>query len=125
MRFQVTNRSEYVLLKRCAIEIGLARTRRAAESAEIDCQDAKSSGDQSISLGPPALLVESAAVSQHNRTVALAVEVGANPATIFGNERNALLCRHRDGDRECKKHGSQHGVGLQATIFRSKDFNGI
>ena len=68
MRFQVANRSEYVILKRRAIEISLAGTRREPDSMEIDCQ-AKSFGPQSISLDQPALLVESSTVSQHNRTV--------------------------------------------------------
>jgi hypothetical protein len=110
MRFQVANCSEYVILKRGAVEISLARARGAAESAEIDCQDAKSFGHQKVSLDPPTLLVESAAVSQHNRSDASAIEVGANAPTIFGRKRDSLLCRCQRGQRE-RKHGSQHAHG--------------
>ena len=93
MRFQVANRSEYVILKGRVIEISLAGTRRATEATEIDCQNGKSFGHQSISLDSPTLLVESAAVGEHNRTGALAIEMGANLSTIFGRKRDALLCR--------------------------------
>jgi hypothetical protein len=93
VRFQVANRSEYVILKGRVIEISLAGTRRAAEATEIDCQNAKSFGHKSINLDPPTLLVESAAVSEHNCTGALAIEIGANSPTIFGMKRDALLCR--------------------------------
>ena len=93
MRFQVANRSEYVFLKRCVIEISLAGTRRAAESTEINCEDSKSIGNQSVSLDPPALLDESAAVSQHNCTGALAIKVGANSPTIISRKRDSLLRR--------------------------------
>lgn len=93
MRLQVANCSEHVIFKGCVIEISLAGSRRAAESTEIDCQNAKSFGHKSVSLDSPALLVESAAVSEHNRTGALAIEIGANSPTIFGKKRDALLSR--------------------------------
>lgn len=86
MRLQVTNRGEYVVLKGRVIEISLAGTRRAAEATEIDCLDAKSFGHQSVSLAPPALFVESATVSEHNRTGASAIEIGADLPTIFGRK---------------------------------------
>src|SRR5204863_3718154 len=38
-------------------------------------------------LLPPALVVKSAAVSENNGAVALAIEIGANAATVFSGER--------------------------------------
>ncbi len=86
MRFQVTNRGEHIVLKWSVIEISLARTGRAAESAEVDCQNSESRGHQSSGLIPPTLLVKSAAVSEHNGAVAFAIEVGANSSTISSGE---------------------------------------
>jgi hypothetical protein len=78
MSSQVANRGKDVFLRRRMIEISLTRTRGAADPAEIDGQDAKSFGVQSLSLVSPTLLAESAAVRQHNCAGAAAVEVGAN-----------------------------------------------
>ena len=86
MRFQIANRGEHIVIKRGVIEISLARTAGLAESAEVDCQDSESTGHQGTGLIPPALLVESAAVSEHNGVVAFAIEIGVNSSTIFSGE---------------------------------------
>jgi hypothetical protein len=67
LRFQVANCGEHVVVKGGVIEIRLGRTARAAESAEVDCQDLESSGCQDLGLVPPAFLVESAAVGGGTR----------------------------------------------------------
>jgi hypothetical protein len=103
MRLQVPNRSEYVILKGRAIEVSLAGTGGAAESPEIDCQNSKSFGRQSVSLNPPALLIESAAVSKHHGAGGLAIEIGANPSTVIGGKRDALLCGGHRGQGESGK----------------------
>src|SRR6202140_4060356 len=99
MRFQVANRGKHVVLKGGIIKVRLARTGPAPESTEIDCQDSKSSQYQTPSLLPPALLVESSAVSGQNGAGALAIEIGANSSTIFAGKGGGLLCGH-----QCSKH---------------------
>src|SRR5579864_3741139 len=106
VRFQVVNRSEHIVLKGGVIEIRLAGTSRAAESTEIDCEGSKSFRRQSLGLLSPALLVESAAVSEHNAAGALAIEIGANPATVFGGERDGSLC----GPQGSKDEGEERGA---------------
>jgi hypothetical protein len=86
MRFQVANRREYIVLKGSGIEITLARTARAAESAEVDCQNAKSPRHQGPGLIPPTFLLESAAVSEHNRAGACAIEISTDSSTILGRK---------------------------------------
>ena len=92
MRFQVANRGEHIVVKGGVVEIGLARTARPAESAEVDCQDLESAGYQGSGLIPPAFLVESATVSEYNGAGAFAIEIGVNLSTILGREGDGLLC---------------------------------
>ncbi len=106
MRFQVANRSVHIVLKGGVIEIRLAGTSRAAESTEIDGEDSESFRRQSPGLLSPALLVESAAVSKHNAAGALTIEIGANPSTVFGGERDGSLC----GPQGSKDEGEGHGA---------------
>ncbi len=120
MRFQVVNRGEYVLLKGRVIEIRLAGTRRAAEATEIDCQNMKSCGRQSISLNPPTLLVELSTVSEHNRAGPLAIEIGANSPTIVGGKRDARLCRRQRGYGQGKEHSPQHAHAGNYTASRRR-----
>src|SRR5580692_9313802 len=104
MRFQVANRSEHVVLEGGTIKVRLARTGRAAESTEIDCQDSKSSQCQSPSLLPPALLIESATVSEQNGAGALAIEIGANSSAVFAGKRRSLLCGHQRSKHKGQGH---------------------
>ena len=105
MRFHVANRSEHIILKGGIIEICLAGTGRAAKSTEIDCEDSKSFRRQSPGLLSPALLVESAAVSEHNGAGAMAIEIGTNSSTVFGGEQDGLLCGPQRGKDE--GHGAK------------------
>jgi hypothetical protein len=100
MRFQVANRGENIILKRCFIEIRLARTCGAAESSEVDCKNFKSSGYQDAGLVPPAFLVESAAVSEHDGAVSSAIEIGASSSTVLSGEGDGLLCGYQRGQRK-------------------------
>src|SRR5262249_38744713 len=86
----------------------LAGTRRAPEPTKINREDTKSFGHQSVSLVTPTLLAELAAMSQHNRTGALAVKVGADPPAILGRKGYALLCRNERDQRHRDDCGSQH-----------------
>jgi hypothetical protein len=114
MPLQVANRSENIVFKGGIVEVRLARPGRAAESTEIDCEDAESLGNQSPGLIPPAFLVESAAVSEHNSTVALAKEIGTNSSTIFGWDRDVLL-GNQFGQYKGEGQGSK---GLHARIIQ-------
>jgi hypothetical protein len=113
----VAKGSEDVILKGSAIEVCLAGTGGAAESAEIDRQNAKPHGYQSSGLRPPTLLVESSAVSKDNAAGPLAVEIGAESAEsamVFGGERDRSLCGNERGhcqdERPCV-HDAHHGMG--------------
>ena len=61
-RSQVCNRSEHIFGKGGMIKVLLAWSGRAPESAKIDGQDTEAFGLQQLSLVPPTLLLESAAV---------------------------------------------------------------
>jgi hypothetical protein len=90
MRLQVADRSEYVFLKGRVIEISLAETRRAAESAKIDCQDLKSCGTRVLAWTRQLSLLNLSPASGHNRTAALTIEVGANSPP--SSARNEMFC---------------------------------
>jgi hypothetical protein len=64
-------------------------------------------GYQSAGLIPPALFVESAAVSQHNGAGTLAIEIGANSSAVVGGERDALL-RGRRGQDEGERQNAKN-----------------
>ena len=115
VRFQVVNRSQNIVLKRGFIEVRLARTGRAAESAKIDCESSKSSRYQYPCLLPPTLLIKSAAVSENNGAGALAIEIGANAATILCGERDGLLC----GPQRTKGEEQEDGVKDRHVDFYS------
>jgi hypothetical protein len=48
-------------------------------------------------------------VSEHNGAGAFAIEIGANSSTVFGGERDALLCGYERGQGEGEGHGAKDG----------------
>jgi hypothetical protein len=75
---QVMNRRQHIEVKRRIQRLGLAGAARLAVTTEVDGQDTESGFHQGLRLFFPTLLVKAAPVSQHDPSVAFAVQVGVD-----------------------------------------------
>ena len=94
-------------MERRVHRFGLAWTSRATVTAEIERQHSKSCRRERSSLLLPALLVERAAMGQHDASATLSVNGSVDYASVIGRKGNSLLrggapCkqqRHNDGNK--------------------------
>lgn len=78
-------------------------------SAEIDRENSKPFRDEHIRLWAPTLLVEPAAMSEHDGAGPLPIQICADTYTVFRDNRYALLgSRQRAQNNSDEKHGTKH-----------------
>src|SRR5262249_52414292 len=115
---QIADRGEHVEVERRAERIGLARSSRLPVPAEVNRQHAETGLLERLGLLLPALLVESAAVSQHDAARALPVQVGVDKPPVLGREGDVLRrggSGQQEGRHDCLK--SRHTMSV-TLLFR-------
>ncbi len=98
----MANSSQYIQVERRTQGVGLAWTSGFAVAAEVERQYSKSCRRECLSLPLPTLLVETAAMGQHDTSVTFSVDVSVNNASILGRKGNGLLRGGTAGKQQCQ-----------------------
>jgi hypothetical protein len=112
---QVPDSGQNIQMKRRVHRIGVAGASRFTVAAEVERQHSKPCTRQRSSLLPPALLVELTTVGQHDGSIAISINIGADYASILGRKRNGCLPGRVPRNQQCHNDRNERTHAVTVT----------